>query len=82
MDVLCLTLKRYSNYKGIDYECVNEYVWEAYLRFYGGGPTIARKTCDLYSEEAKSLFSEGLNKSDYYNIKTTMIGNASKPVGV
>ncbi len=31
---------------------MNEYVWEAYQRTYGGGPLIARAVIEIYSEPA------------------------------
>jgi hypothetical protein len=34
-----------SNYRG-----VNERVWNAYLKFYGGGPAIVRKKLNIYEE--------------------------------
>jgi hypothetical protein len=39
--------------KNIHYRGVNKSVWDAFLKIYGGGPSIARKALDIYSEEVK-----------------------------
>ena len=38
--------------KAIDYRGVNTAVWNALLRWYGGGPAICRGSINLYAEEA------------------------------
>jgi hypothetical protein len=39
-------LKAVTNYRG-----VNERVWKAYFKFYGGGPVIVRRKLNIYQEE-------------------------------
>lgn len=45
---------------------MNEYVWEAYQRIYGGGPAIVRKVMDVYAEPVKSALTEPGNDLKYY----------------
>jgi hypothetical protein len=42
-------------------------VWEAYIRYYGGGPAIVRNSFDIYSQQVKSKFDGKLSKPEYYH---------------
>lgn len=42
-------LKVVANYRG-----VNEKVWKAYFKFYGGGPIIVRKKLNIYGEASQT----------------------------
>jgi hypothetical protein len=52
--------------KNEHYRAVNEFVWEAYIRYYGGGPAIVRDTFDIYSQQVKSKFDDKLSKTEYH----------------
>lgn len=56
----------------MDYRGVNEFVWEAYVRVYGGGPILARKDSDIYSAQVKTkLESKDLDMNYYINFEKT-----------
>ena len=59
--------------QGDDYRAVNEYVWEAYHRFYGGGPAIVRQTNDIYSVPCKYKFDGTVDMGIYYNFENRVI---------
>jgi len=51
---------------------VNEFVWEAYWRLYGGGPAIVRQSLDIYSEPVNTLLVEpGADLKFYRDLEKT-----------
>lgn len=48
MQQLRLKLKPVAHYRG-----VNEKVWQAYYKIYGGGPALARRKLNIYDEDVE-----------------------------
>ncbi len=51
----------------MDYRGVNEFVWEAYWRIYGGGPAIVRKVMDIYSPPVRTPLLEAGTDMKFYS---------------
>jgi hypothetical protein len=57
---------------------VNEYVWEAYHRFYGGGPPIVRAANDIYSTPCKYKFNKNIDMGKYYDFEARVLSKSKK----
>jgi hypothetical protein len=68
----------YDHKQGDDYRAVNEYVWEAYYRFYGGGPPIVRSANDIYSTPCICKFNKNIDMSKYYDFEVRVMSKRKK----
>ena len=41
-------------FRGNDYRGVNQKIWEHWVKIYGGGPEIPRKSVDIYEDDGRS----------------------------
>jgi len=49
-----------------DYRGVNEFVWEAYARIYGGGPIVVRDDIDIYGSAVNARLTDPNIDQTYY----------------